>query len=421
MQRPLFPTNHLLFNTPLHYTIIQLHLHPNFILNPPKMDYNYHYPYNYYPKTQFYPPAHNDLQQEPPIYHHMKSSYAAAAAQLGITAKEFAAINDDCIRQQQEFAMAEEQEYMAATTIECIQPPSDPARYEQHKCLQIECVQPPSDPAELTIHADSAAAELGLTKDEIAEELTTTETQHPQWDHYNDNVSARSTPPPHKHHMHDAMNDGDVYVTSLEHHVELNDDAARVEPDHGMIEPLMDELVISGVTGGYWAADVEEEMEFGLQGEYIPTNYAPIPPTAPTLPTTPSTTKYTPPRTHYACPPTKYILSHSRFTHCYPPLPLPRPQHVQRPLCENRTGHVTMTRHACFCTTTGAADTGLPRYVPPALQRRQGTPREPLLPPPNHSDKWRDLPPHKMPPTAISKRSDSPNWRKASPGHPVSF
>jgi hypothetical protein len=26
-----------------------------------------------------------------------------------------------------------------------------------------------------------------------------------------------------------------------------------------------------------------------------------------------------------------------------------------------------------------------------------------------------------MPPTAISKRSDSPNWRKASPGHPVSF
>jgi hypothetical protein len=120
-----------------------------------------------------------------------------------------------------------------------------------------------------------ATAQLGLTEEKIQEVLevqeewmreeeqryeadkhTTGETQNPQWDHYNDDASAQFMPPPHKHHTYNATNDGEVmnnggaYVTSLTHHVELNNDAAHVEPNHGMIKPLMDELVISGVTEG---------------------------------------------------------------------------------------------------------------------------------------------------------------------------
>jgi hypothetical protein len=163
------------------------------------MDYNYHHPYTY-PKTLFYTPAHNGLQYNQPLTHYqMESSYAAAAAQLRITIKEFTAINNNCIRQQQEFVMAKAQEYMEANMIKHTQPqpPSDPAQYEQHEYLQVKSIQPPYNLAELTIHTDLAAAQLGLTKDKMeevledqekwmgeekwrdkAEELTTTETQH---------------------------------------------------------------------------------------------------------------------------------------------------------------------------------------------------------------------------------------------------
>jgi hypothetical protein len=50
-------------------------------------------------------------------------------------------------------------------------------------------------------------------------------------------------PPPHKHHTYDAMNDGNAYIMSLEHHIKLNDNATCVEPNHGMIEPLVEKVL----------------------------------------------------------------------------------------------------------------------------------------------------------------------------------
>jgi hypothetical protein len=347
----------------------------------------------YYSNTHYYTPTYNPLRTTPNAHIHLDS----AAAQLGLTSDELTPILQD---QQRE--------------------------YQRHK-LEYEAAQPPLCFAD-TIHLDSAAAQLGLSMEDMEEILEdqrewmrqeeeeeqryrearhTTAGTSDQEHHYNNNASARSTPPPLKHRTHGTTSD-DI----------------RTEPDppdHLMIEPLERDQDALGLAGGDWAVEVDKEGGFMEQGMYMPTNYAPIPPTAPTLPTTPSTMKYMPPRTHYTRPPTKYIPSHSRFTPRYPPLRLPHPQRIQQPPCENQTGHVTATQHAHFRTTMGAADTGPPCYVPPALRCHQGTPHKHLLPPPNRSDKWRDPPPHKVPPTAIPKHSDSPNWCKASPGCSVSF
>src|ERR1700736_3033277 len=85
--------------------------------------------------------------------------------------------------------------------------------------------------------------------------------------------------------------------------------------------------------------------------------------------------------------PTMHIPPLGTFPHV-PTLPLVTPRftcHVRNAHSGPLTTTEPVTRHARFRTTTGVADARPPRYVPPALRRRQGTPRKPLLPVPNHS------------------------------------
>jgi hypothetical protein len=129
------------------------------------------------------------------------------------------------------------------------------------------------------------------------------------------------------------MNDSDMYITSLEHHIKLNNDAAHMELDNGKIEPLAHDHGTLGVIERDWAENVEEESGFIEDGRYLPANYTPVPQPAPILLPPTFTLKYTPPRTHYARAPTWYVPSHSHFTPRYPHFTCP--QHTQCLPCKN--------------------------------------------------------------------------------------
>ena len=174
---------------------------------------------------------------------------------------------------------------------------------------------------------------------------------------------------------------------------------------------------------GGWA----EEMDgMGLpQGDYLQANNSP-PPTAPSpapqYQPPPPITIYLPPPINYEPPPTRHRPPRTRNTSRRPPFhPHTRPQRVQYPPRENRTGHVTTTQRDSFRTTTRVEHDGTPRYVPPALRGNNRTPYRSHQSNSRHSGDWRDQLPHKDLPTRGQKGSDRPNWRAPSPNHPASF
>src|ERR1700738_4326621 len=73
----------------------------------------------------------------------------------------------------------------------------------------------------------------------------------------------------------------------FECHGELNDDVIVAEPDRDTIEPLAHELNILEVLEGDWAAQVEEQIGFGIQGEYVQDPHSPAPFCAPWYPSPP--------------------------------------------------------------------------------------------------------------------------------------
>src|ERR1700722_17937273 len=184
----------------------------------------------------------------------------SVAAQLGLTPEELTPILQD---QQHEYQQ-EELEYEAA------QPPL----YFTH-----------------TIHPESTAAQLGLSMEEMEEVLedqrewmrqeeeeeqrywearhTTAGTPNQQ-DHHNDDT--RPPPPPIEYDAHNTTNnEDDIFVSSFDHD-EFDDGTISAEPDRDTIE-----LVVPGISGMDWAAEVEETMGLDTQGEHTPAIYYPRP------------------------------------------------------------------------------------------------------------------------------------------------
>jgi hypothetical protein len=232
---------------------------------------------------------------------------------------------------------------------------------------------------------------------------------------------ARSPPPSFENDLHGTPDDDDdVHVASFERNG--FEDAALAGPDQDMIEPLVCDLAVPGVSEIDWAAEMDSGMALGPQGEYLQTTYPPPPSPAPWYPPHPPTSDYAPPRTHYAPPRTWYYPMHVQRTSRRPhSRPHSHPPPARRPRLENRTCHVTATRHDRFRATTHAAHTGQPRYVPPALRNNIKTSYRSQYTQSNRSNNWRDSPPHKDPSARNLKRSDSPNWRAPSPNRPTTF
>ncbi|KIM88215.1 hypothetical protein PILCRDRAFT_3254 [Piloderma croceum F 1598] len=200
-------------------------------------------------------------------------------------------------------------------------------------------------------------------------------------------------------------------------------DGANTMPEHdNMIKQLVRELVISDDAMGDWA----EEME-GIelpQGEYVQTRYSPplsAPSPAPQHQPTPPITIYLPPPINYAPPPTRHRPPRTHNTSRCPPFRLyMHPQHVRGPPRENRTGHVTAMRCEDCHATTRAARIRPPLYVPPTLCNDGETPYRSQQCIPWPRDVCRDPPPHRDPQQSPPRRSDSPNWRAPNPNCPTS-
>jgi len=305
--------------------------------------------------------------------------------------------------------------------------------------------QPPPVSAPPTIHPDSAAVRLGLTPEDMEEVLedqaewmreeeeeewrggghTTAEENHHHQQVQDNETDARTPPPPLGYTYgttYDTAHDDDVHVVLFEHRDEPDDGAVRAEPDHDVTEPLARELAFPGDSERDWAEEMEEEIGFSIQGEYIHSNYPPAPSPAPWHPPHPPTSDYTRPRTRYTPKHAWYNPPRAPRTSRRPPFrPYARPQRARRAPRENRTGHVTATRTDRFRATTRATHIGPPLYVPPALRGSSRTSHRSQQSNPRHSGDWRDPPPHKKFQNASKKRSDSPNWRAPSPNRPTSF
>jgi hypothetical protein len=199
---------------------------------------------------------------------------------------------------------------------------------------------------------------------------------------------------------------------------------ANPEPEHdSVIERLVHELVVSGDTGRSWAEEMDIEMGLEPQSEYMTATYSPIP--APPSPAPwhpqPPTSDYVPPQTHYQPLRTWYYPIHVQRTPRRPhSRPHTRPPPARRRPFENRTSHVTATRRDGLRTTRTVLS-GQPRYVPPALRSNIKTSYRSQQPWSNHSNNWRDPPPHKDLSARNPNRSDSPNWRAPSPNRPATF
>jgi hypothetical protein len=209
--------------------------------------------------------------------------------------------------------------------------------------------QPPPVPALPTIHPDSAAAQLGLTPEEMGELLadqeewmreeeeqeereghTRAEENHHQQQVRDDETDARAPPTPleYTHGTADDMaHHDDAYGVPFEHHDEPDDGAVCAEPDHDVIEPLERELDIPGHTEVDWAEDMDEGIGFNLQGEYIQDIYPPAPSPTPWYPPPPPTTRHRRPRTSYTPNHAWYNPPHAPTTRpdapCSAPTPAP--------------------------------------------------------------------------------------------------
>ena len=173
-----------------------------------------------------------------------------------------------------------------------------------------------------TIHPDSTAVQLGITPEEMGQILedqaewmreeeeeeriieghTRAEENHHHQQVRDDETDKRAPPMPLKYTYstaHDTAHDDDAYGILFEHHDEPNDGTVCAEPDRNAIEPLERKLNIPGHTEVDWAEELDEEMGFNIQGEYMPASYPPAPSPTPWYPPPPPTTRHRCPRANY--------------------------------------------------------------------------------------------------------------------------
>jgi hypothetical protein len=111
---------------------------------------------------------------------------------------------------------------------------------------------------------------------------------------------ARSPPPPFENDSHGTPDDNnDMHIASFER--DRFEDAALAGPDQDMIELLVCDLAVPGISEIDWAAEMDSGMALGPQGEYLQTTYPPPPSPAPWYPPPPPT-RYKPPWTRYIPP-----------------------------------------------------------------------------------------------------------------------
>ena len=215
------------------------------------------------------------------------------------------------------------------------EPPPAPTQHEGQDYQSVNYTQPHSD-FNLVIHPSSAAAQLGLTREEIQEVLEDqrewmreeeqrheerVETQHPTETHHqqgeqNDDTDVRTAHPllEYVHStVYDMAHDNDAQAIPSEDSDGLDDGAVQAEPDHDAIEALTHEPVAPGNGCGDWAEDPDGDMGFNLQGEYT-ARYFPTPSPIPWYPPYPPTSSYTPPYPHYTPSPTRYRPPHTHYT-----------------------------------------------------------------------------------------------------------
>jgi hypothetical protein len=124
---------------------------------------------------------------------------------------------------------------------------------------------------------------------------------------------ARSLPPPFENDLHGTPDDNDdMHIVSFER--DGFEDAALAGPDQDMIEPLICDLAVPGVSEIDWAAEMDSGIALGPQGEYLQTTYPPPPSPTSWYPQPPPTSDYAPPRTNYAPPWTWYYPMHVQRT-----------------------------------------------------------------------------------------------------------
>jgi hypothetical protein len=211
-----------------------------------------------------------------------------------------------------------------------------------------------------------------------------------------------------------------VHIASFER--DGFEDAALAGPDQDMIEPLVCDLAVPGVSEIDWAAEMDSGMALGPQGEYLQTTYPPPPSPTSWYPQPPPTSDYAPPRTHYAPPRTWYYPMHVQRTPRRPhSRPHTHPPPARRYPFENRSSHVTASNRNRYRAPARSKPVGPPLYIPPALRNNIKTSYRSQYTPSNRSNNWRDPPPHKNPLARNPKRSDSPNWRSPSPNRPATF
>jgi hypothetical protein len=220
---------------------------------------------------------------------------------------------------------------------ECAQPPTQPTTCHNHYA-QAKPPQPSSNPTPY-VHPQSVAAQLGLTPNELIALEEECIREQTEWLAIEDETptSIMLHPPlPLSDSTHEVMEECDEHIaTAVDDAFDAN--GANTEPEReNAIERLARKLVVSDDAMGSWA----EEMEMGLelQGEYTPANYSPSPSPTSLAPQhqPPPITIYLPPPINYAPPPTRHRPPRTHNTSRRPPFrPYTRPQRVQRPPCEN--------------------------------------------------------------------------------------
>ncbi|KIM76999.1 hypothetical protein PILCRDRAFT_12368 [Piloderma croceum F 1598] len=169
---------------------------------------------------------------------------------------------------------------------------------EQQQHLRNELAQPPpilTRPT--TTQLIPATQQLRLTQEEAEEVLQDQE----EW--MRDEEMREEKAPSPLEYTHNMAHNNDDEVGPFEHCNEPDDGAVHAEPDRNAIEPLIHELVVSDNAMGDWS----EEMEMEPQGEYTLTNYSPslsLTSPAPQNQPPPPITIYLPPPINYAPPPT---------------------------------------------------------------------------------------------------------------------
>jgi hypothetical protein len=132
---------------------------------------------------------------------------------------------------------------------------------------------------------------------QLEEDRTWASTEHQEQAQHRDNARWPSIPD----NANDMVNDDNTHVVSLGCHNEFNEGTSRIWHKDST-EPFACGFGIQDITYGDWAEKVEEQVDYTVQGEYIPANYSPTPaPPSSTSwhPPSPPTLLYMPSRPHY--------------------------------------------------------------------------------------------------------------------------